>query len=116
MNGEYNLDEAIARIKGYEAAGADAVYVPLPGTLADQARVCAATDLPVNALAAGPFTKVTKAQFATAGVARISLGSALARATHRVIYDAAEAMFGDGDFSILGKSISGDTVDELLTR
>lgn len=114
MNGQYDLGEAMARIKGYEAAGADALYVPLPGTLADQTRICAATKLPVNALAAGPFTQVTRDQFAKAGVARISLGSALARATHRVIYDAAEAMFGQGVFSPLASGIAGDQVDKML--
>ncbi|MBT2131972.1 isocitrate lyase/PEP mutase family protein [Aliiroseovarius lamellibrachiae] len=114
MNGHYNLDEAMARIKGYEDARADALYVPLPGTLEDQARICAATCLPVNALAAGPFTNITRDQFAKAGVARISLGSALARATHRVLHDAAQAMFDEGDFSVLGQSISGAKIDALL--
>jgi len=116
MNGQYDLDEALARLAGYEAVGADCVYVPLPGTLDDQARICAATTLPVNALAAGPFTQHTQAQFAAAGVARISLGSALARATHRVINDAASAMFQHGDFSLLSPSISGGVVDKLLSR
>ncbi|MFK7892002.1 MAG: oxaloacetate decarboxylase [Granulosicoccus sp.] len=114
MNGQYDVDEAVARLAGFEAAGADCVYVPLPGSLEDQARICAATTLPVNALAAGPFTQHTRAQFATAGVARISLGSALARATQRVINDAASAMFQTGDFSMLSQSISGNVVDGLL--
>ncbi|WP_282064959.1 isocitrate lyase/PEP mutase family protein [Aliiroseovarius marinus] len=114
MNGQYNLSEAMARLKGYEDAGADCLYIPLPGTIEDQAAICAATDLPVNALAAGPFTEHSREDFAKAGVARISLGSALARATHRVIFDAAQGMFGDGGFSLLGKSISGDKIDALL--
>ncbi|WP_298906651.1 isocitrate lyase/phosphoenolpyruvate mutase family protein [uncultured Aliiroseovarius sp.] len=114
MNGQYNLSEAMARLKGYEDAGADCLYIPLPGTIEDQAAICATTDLPVNALAAGPFTQHSRADFAKAGVARISLGSALARATHRVIFDAAHGMFEDGDFSLLGKSISGDKIDALL--
>ncbi len=116
MNGQYDLDEALARIAGYEAAGADCVYVPLPGTLADQARVCAATELPVNALAAGPLSQVGRADLAQAGVARISLGSALARVTHRVIRDAAQAMFDSGDFSMLGTGMPGGDVDALLER
>ena len=77
----------------------DGVYVPLPGTLDDQARICAATTLPVNALAAGSFTRYTRAQFAAAGVALIPLGSALAHVTHRVMDDADGAMFREGDFS-----------------
>ncbi|WP_371168745.1 isocitrate lyase/PEP mutase family protein [Aliiroseovarius sp. 2305UL8-7] len=115
MNGQYDLEEALARLKGYDAAGADCLYIPLPGTLADQARVCASTNLPVNALAAGPLSGVNRADFATAGVARISLGSALARVTHRVIRDAAHGMFDQGDFSMLGTGMSGSDVDALLS-
>ncbi|MCK8462353.1 isocitrate lyase/phosphoenolpyruvate mutase family protein [Aliiroseovarius sp. S1339] len=114
MNAQYDLEEALARIAGYEAAGADCVYVPMPGSLADQARLCAATNLPVNALAAGPLSKVSRAEFAQAGVARISLGSALARVTHCVIRDASEAMFGGGDFTMMGTGMPGSAVDALL--
>lgn len=116
MNQHYDLEEALERVAAYEAAGADCVYVPLPGTLEDQKRICEATVLPVNALAAGPFAQYTRSQFAAQGVARISLGSALASATHRVINDAACAMFKEGDFSVLSRSISGDVVDALLTQ
>ena len=116
MNGVYDMEEALARVQAFDTAGADALYVPLPPTMADLARICAATSKPVNALAAGPFTAVPLSDFATAGVARISLGSALARATHRVIYDAAEAMLERGDFTPLGHSISGSEVQALIDR
>ncbi|PWE33126.1 isocitrate lyase/phosphoenolpyruvate mutase family protein [Maritimibacter sp. 55A14] len=114
MNGQYDIDEALARLAAFDAAGADCLYAPLPASMEDQARICAATSKPVNALAAGPYTGVSRARFAAAGVARISLGSALARATHRVIRDAAQAMFASGDFSPLGVSVSGDEIDALL--
>lgn len=114
MNGQYDLEEALARIAGYEAAGADCVYVPFPGTLADQARVCAATKLPVNALAAGPFTSISRAEFAKAGVARISLGSALARLVQRTIHDAGRAMLERGDFEPLGDAMPEADVNALL--
>jgi len=114
MHGVYDLDEALARLAGYEAAGADCLYVPVPGSLEAQARVCAATTLPVNALVAGDFTKVPKADFASIGVARLSLGSSLARATHRLIVDTGHAMFDAGDFSALSRSIAGSEVDRLL--
>ncbi len=114
MHGVYDLDEALARLAGYEAAGADCLYVPVPGSLDAQARICAATTLPVNALVAGDFTQHTRADFAGLGVARLSLGSALARATHRLIVDAGHAMFDTGDFSPLSHSIAGAEVDRLL--
>ncbi len=116
MTGAYDLDEAIQRLQAFEAAGADCLYAPLPKTLNDLTRICASVTAPVNVLAAGPtYTAETRASLAACGVARISLGSALARATHRVIHDAALEMFGEGRFSRLGTSISGDKVDTLLT-
>ena len=114
MTGSYDIDEALRRIRAFDQAGADCLYVPLPKTRDDLARVCEATDKPVNALAAGPYTSMTRADFAAMGVARISLGSALARVTHRAIHDAAKAMFAQGDFSLLSHSISGAEIDKLL--
>lgn len=116
MNGHYDLTEALARIVAYEAAGADCVYVPLPPRFEDLSTICNAVSVPVNALVVGTFTQHDKAEFARAGVARLSLGSALARATHRVIYDAAKAMFGEGRFDTLGRGIAGADVDALLRR
>jgi 2-methylisocitrate lyase-like PEP mutase family enzyme len=114
MNRSYDLEEGIRRLQAYEAAGADALYLPMPADMEAVARICQAVSLPVNALAAGPFTAVSRQQFAAAGVARISLGSSLARATHRVIADAAKAMFDHGDFSPLSHGIGGGEVDRLL--
>ncbi|MEO0388695.1 MAG: isocitrate lyase/phosphoenolpyruvate mutase family protein [Pseudomonadota bacterium] len=113
MTGAYDLETALARIRAFAAAGADCVYVPLPPDMDGLRRVVAAVDVPVNALAAGRFLGETHADFAAAGVARISVGSALARATHRTLVDAASAMLGRGDFSQLG-GIGGDRVDRLL--
>ncbi|WP_179379674.1 isocitrate lyase/PEP mutase family protein [Jannaschia marina] len=113
MTGAYDIDEAIARIRAFEAAGADVLYVPMPETMEGLARICAAVEAPVNALAAGQWTQTTQADFAAAGVARISLGSALARATHQLIRDAAQEMFGAGSFQKLGGIGSGE-VDGYL--
>ncbi|MBS8228621.1 isocitrate lyase/PEP mutase family protein [Vannielia litorea] len=116
MNGVYDMEEALARVAAFDEAGADGLYVPLPPTMEDLARVCAATSKPVNALAAGAFTAATLSDFAAAGVARVSLGAALARTTHRVIFDAAEAMLNEGDFTPLAQSISGDQVQALIDK
>ena len=114
MNAQYDIDEALRRIKGFEQAGADCLYVPHPASMNDLARICAATTLPVNALAAGPYAMISRAQFAAIGVARISVGAALARVTHRAIYDAAHAMFDDGDFTPLSHSLPADITDKLM--
>ena len=79
------------------------------------ARICAQTTAPVNALVAGPYTAQTQAAFGKIGVARLSVGSALARVTHRALYDAAQTMLGVGDFSALRAGIGSDKIDALLT-
>ena len=115
MHGTYDLAEAIDRLLAFEAAGADVLYCPAPGTADDLRRIVEAVTAPVNALVVGPLAALTLRDFAQIGVARVSLGSALARATHAVIRDAGAAMFGAGDFSGLGGA-GGVEVDALLER
>ena len=112
--GSYDVNEAIRRLQAFEEVGASAVYCPLPPTMEDIARICASVSVPANALCAGKFTKYSKSDFAKAGVSRISIGGALARATHRVVLETGHAMFDDGDFSPLARSVSGDEIDKLL--
>ena len=114
MTRGYDIEEAIRRVQAFDAAGADGLYVPMPRSMADLKRIIAATDKPVNVLAAGPFAKQSLAQYAAMGAARISLGSALARVTHKAIADAADAMFHAGDFGALTGAMPGGDVDKLL--
>lgn len=116
MNGHYDIEEAVCRLQAFEAAGADCLYAPLPETMEDLERICRETSAPVNVLAAGRWAEISHERLARAGVARISLGSALARATQRVIHDAARAMFEHGDFSLLTSGMAGAEVDALLGR
>ena len=114
MNDHYDIDEAIRRIQAFDDVGADCLYVPMPKTMDDLQRVIDATEKPVNVIVAGPYAAHSRTHYANMGAARISLGSALARATHGVIHDAARAMFQSGDFTSLGNNISGNTIDALL--
>jgi len=116
MNGHYDTDEAIRRLRAFEQAGADLLYAPLPPDMVALTRIVSSVTRPVNALAAGPYTSVTLQQFADAGVRRVSIGSAMARATHKVMIDATRAMLEHGDFSPLSNGISGSVVDDLLMQ
>jgi len=116
MNGVYDTDEAIRRIQAFEAAGADLLYVPLPPDMASLKRVVESVSRPVNALAAGRFANFSKNDFAAAGVRRISVGSAVARATHKVVVDATTAMLDNGDFSPLLAVMPGSEIDALLLK
>ncbi|EAQ01225.1 hypothetical protein OB2597_04455 [Pseudooceanicola batsensis HTCC2597] len=116
LNGHYGIDEAMTRLAAFDQAGADCLYAPIPPTFDDLARICARTSKPVNALASGFFASYTREDFARAGVARISLGGALARAAQRRIMDAFTEIIDDGSFAMLKKTVSGDRVDSMLRR
>lgn len=109
------LDEAIRRLQAFEAAGVDGLYAPGVKSIADLKAIVEATTLPVNALAIAPFQDCSLSDLAKTGIARVSLGSALARATHRVIHDAGKAMFENGDFSALKTGLPGSVVDQMLS-
>jgi len=116
MNGAYDTGEAIRRIKAFEAAGADLLYVPMPPDMASLKRIVDSVSRPVNGLAAGRFANFSKDEFAAAGLRRISVGSAVARATHKVIVDATTAMLDNGDFSPLLAVTPGSETDALLLK
>jgi 2-methylisocitrate lyase-like PEP mutase family enzyme len=65
-------DQAIERGKAYADAGANGFFIPGLGDLSLVERICNAVELPVNAmhLPGGP----TRAQWASAGIARVSHG------------------------------------------
>lgn len=114
LTGAYDTNEAIRRLIAFEGAGADCLYAPLPPDMDALARICAEVTAPVNALIAGAFTQHSQRDFANIGVARISVGSSLARITHRAMHDAATAMLGAGSFMNLQDGISSDIIDDLL--
>ena len=78
--GKPDLDDAIARISAYAAAGADCLYVPGLRTREQiVAVVKAVAPKPVNVLM-GNVSDLTVQDLAAMGVRRISTGSGLARA------------------------------------
>ncbi len=114
LTGAYDEAEATARLQAFEEAGADCLYAPLPPDMAALARMTAAVNAPVNALVVGPFAKEPQSAYAEIGIARLSLGSALARAMQHTMMEAAHAMF-EGDFSPLGRTSATRGIDGMLT-
>ena len=116
MTGAYDLREAERRLEAYAEAGADCVYAPLLPDLAAVRRVCAAGGVPLNVLAAGPMLAHSRAELADAGVARISLGSGLARVGQAAVLAAARAALEAGDFRPLAGGVPGSEVDAMLAQ
>ena len=90
-------------------------YAPLLPDLAAVRRACK-LEVPLNVLATGALTRISRTEFAEAGVARISLGSGLARLAHAAIRDAARDILDGGDFHRLSGGASGAEIDALLAK
>jgi 2-methylisocitrate lyase-like PEP mutase family enzyme len=96
IRGRPDLDDTIARLQAFQAAGADVLYAPGLRTAAEVRAVCAAVSRPVNVLAR-PGLSV--AEITQAGAQRISVGGSLAWAAVDALVQAATAIRDRGDFS-----------------
>ena len=112
MLGSYGMAEALARCEAFARAGADVLYVPLPPDRGALRELCAIGP-PVNALAAGPWCDLTLEEFAEIGVARVSLGSTLARLAQRALLDGGRAAVA-GRFQALRPAASEAEVATFL--
>jgi 2-methylisocitrate lyase-like PEP mutase family enzyme len=101
IRGNPDLEDTIARLEAYEAAGADVLYAPGLRTTHEIREVCDAVTRPANVLALGGLTL---AEIADAGAQRISVGGGLTWVAVTAFADAARAIREDGDFSVLGQS------------
>jgi 2-methylisocitrate lyase-like PEP mutase family enzyme len=109
IRGNPDLDDTIARLQAYEAAGADVLYAPGLRATEEIRAVCAAVGKPVNVLAT---PRLTFAEMTEAGAQRVSVGGALTWTAANALAEAATAIRDRGDFSLLG---SGARVDEWLS-
>ncbi|PWJ20462.1 isocitrate lyase/PEP mutase family protein [Jannaschia seohaensis] len=113
MHGLYDLDEAIRRLQAFQAVGAHVLYCPFPGDPEDLRRLVGSVAAPVNALCSGPLARLSLAEMGAMGVARVSLGGALARAAQKVAMEAGAAALA-GDFTQLGGP--GAEIDALVAK
>jgi len=111
--GRPDLAETIRRLVAYAEAGADCLYAPGVRTMSDiSAIVSAVAPKPVNVLVSTDFTTV--AQLAEAGVRRVSVGGALARAAWTGFLSAAREIASSGTFSALARNIPVPEMNKLF--
>jgi 2-methylisocitrate lyase-like PEP mutase family enzyme len=101
IRGNPDLDDTIARLQAYEAAGADVLYAPGLGNAEEIRAVCEATSRPLNVLA---HRGLAMGEIVEAGAQRVSVGGSLAWVALEAMAAAAEAMRDQGDFSSLAGS------------
>jgi 2-methylisocitrate lyase-like PEP mutase family enzyme len=108
-----DLDDTIARLKAYAAAGADCLYAPGIQTREQiEAVVAAAAPKPVNLLI-GSTSTLTLQEVAALGVRRISVGGALARAAWGGFMQAAQAL-ANGRFDGFAGAASGAQLNDVF--
>jgi len=112
--GRPDLAETIRRLVAYAEAGADCLYAPGVRAMSDiSAIVNAVAPRPVNVLVGTDFTTV--AQLAEAGVRRISVGGALARAAWTGFLSAAREIATTGTFSELARNVPVPEMNKLFS-
>jgi len=98
IRGNPELDDTIARLQAFEAAGADVLYAPGLDSIEEIRVVCEAVSNPVNVLA---VPALSLAEIVGAGAQRVSVGGALTWVAVKAAADAATAIRDRGDFSAL---------------
>jgi 2-methylisocitrate lyase-like PEP mutase family enzyme len=101
IRGNPDLDDTIARLQAFEAAGADVLYAPGLATPAEVRAVCDVVSKPVNVLAR---RDLSFADLVEAGAQRVSVGGSLAWTAVNAVAEAGTAIRDRGDFSSLGSS------------
>ncbi len=96
IRGNPDLDDTIARLQAYAAAGADVLYAPGLASVEEIRAVVEAVGLPVNVLAR---PSLSVGEIAAAGARRISVGGSLAWASVEAMAAVAMRMRDDGDLS-----------------
>jgi 2-methylisocitrate lyase-like PEP mutase family enzyme len=97
--GRPDLNDTIARLQAYQAAGADVLYAPGLTNPEDIAAVVRSVDRPVNVLAGLAGVSSSLADLSAMGVRRVSVGSLLSRVALGAFLRAASEMHDHGTFS-----------------
>jgi 2-methylisocitrate lyase-like PEP mutase family enzyme len=102
LRGNPDLDDTVARLQAYDAAGADVLYAPGLATADEIRTVCDAVSKPVNVLAR---PSLSFAEIVDAGAQRVSVGGSLTWTAVNAFAAAATAIRDRGDFSALGSRV-----------
>ena len=109
-----DLDDTIKRLQAYEAAGADVLYAPGLPDLDAIKLVCSSLSKPVNIVMGMAGATWSVKQLQDAGVKRISVGSALARAAFGAFVTAADEIQAQGSFGFSDQAIGFAEMDAFF--
>ncbi len=101
LAGRPDLRDTIVRLQAYQEAGADVLYAPGLRSADQIAAVVREIDRPLNVLMGVAGQGLSVAELSALGVARISVGSALARAAFGAVLRAAREIRERGTFTFV---------------
>lgn len=105
--------ETIRRLNAYREAGADCLFVPGVTDMPMLTQLVRSVSAPLNVLAGPGMPPVTDLQ--RIGIARLSVGSAIMRATLALASDAADELLQKGTYNtFLDRNIAYSEVNELM--
>lgn len=116
LHGNPDLGDTIARLQAYQEAGADVLYAPFLPTMDDIRSVLASVDRPVNVLMGPVAGFVPMAELETAGVRRVSMGSALSNVAYRALIAAGRELLGPGTLEFLKGPGAGESLTALMAK
>ena len=114
LHGRADLNDTIARLQAYEAAGADVLYAPGLKTTEDIAEVCRAIKKPVNVLMGLQGVVLSLDELSALGARRISVGSALQRTALGAFMRAAAEMRDRGTFEFAASAANPREVSQIF--
>jgi 2-methylisocitrate lyase-like PEP mutase family enzyme len=106
LHGRPDLDDTIRRLQAFAEAGADVLYAPGLPSLDAIRRMCASVPRPVNVVMGLKGATYSLEELAAAGVKRVSVGGALARAALGAFVRAAREVKDKGTFTFAAQAIA----------
>ena len=107
IRGNPDIEDTVERLRAYQQAGADVLYAPGVERLQDIELIVSSVERPVNVLIR-PGTP-SLSTLAEAGVARVSIGGALAFFAYGSVARAAAELLNEGSYGFLEDAATGSS-------
>jgi 2-methylisocitrate lyase-like PEP mutase family enzyme len=112
--GRRDLSDTIRRLQGYQEAGADVLYAPGLTSKDDIASVVSSVNRPVNVVMGLQGVQLSLAALSSIGVKRVSVGSALSRASLGAFLRAAQEIRDHGTFTFAEEAVNYRDINEMF--
>jgi 2-methylisocitrate lyase-like PEP mutase family enzyme len=116
LHGRPDLGDTIRRLQAFAEAGADVLYAPGLPSLEAIRQVCSSVSKPVNVVMGLQGATYRVEELAAAGVKRISVGGAFARAALGAFVRAAREVKDKGTFSFAADAMSHAEATAYMVR